>query len=876
MIKKRSPAKVTGDLRVRAEKVLAAGGTGLQPILPDDVRELVHELRVHQIELETQNEELRRAQETITESRDRYVDLYDLAPVGYVTLDPQGRIVELNLKGAKLLGAPRNSLIQRPFILFVAPEDRQTFHGYLWQLSVGADHQSCELEFRLQQSPATALSLESLALVETGGKVLQYRMALTDITRRRKAEADLRRSEEKFRLLYEKAPLGYQSLDEDGIIREVNQAWLDLMGYSRHEVIGRWFGDFLPPGYVEMFPEHFAGVKGAGEVCNLDFDLLRKDGARVTVSLYGRVALDDQGGFLQTHCMFQDVTARRQAEEALRATEERLRLKLEYILSPDGDISDEELSNILDTPAIQSLMEDFTKLTGMALAILDNKGKVLVATGWQDICTQFHRVHPEAAQNCTESDLFLSRNLQPGEYVAYKCKNHLWDVATPLSIGGKHVGNIYTGQFFYDDDYIDEQVFIDQAAKYGFDREPYLAALHRVPCISRSRVKPLMDFLTKFSALVSKLSFSNLKLAKTMSEQQRVEATLRQSEEHFRQLTKLSPVPVLIINQRGDIEYLNDRFLTTFGYNRDDIPDMEAWWRCAYPDEEHRLKGMANWRQAVEKAAQEHTDIEPSESLVTCKDGTVRIAEIFGARIGSKNLVLLQDITGRKQAEEEIARKRDQLRALAARLAEVEEAEREHLARELHDQVCQSLTALGLTLTLLQLQMPRKAKPELLSRLADAVVLVEQTGLSIRDLMGELRPPMLDDYGLLSALHWYGEKFFGMTGIAVNVQGQEVAPRLAAPVELALFRIVQEAMNNVAKHAHATEVVLTEEVDHHTVRLVIADNGVGFDQERVGQPEGRHLWGLMTMSERATAAGGTCRIESQPGKGTQVVVEVSR
>ena len=104
-----------------------------------------------------------------------------------------------------------------------------------------------------------------------------------------------------------------------------------------------------------MFPEHFAGVKGAGEVCNLDFELLRKDGARVSVSFYGRVAFDDQGGFVQTHCMFQDVTARQQAEEALLATEERLRLKLDSILSPDVEISDEELSNILDTPAIQSL-----------------------------------------------------------------------------------------------------------------------------------------------------------------------------------------------------------------------------------------------------------------------------------------------------------------------------------------------------------------------------------------------------------------------------------------------------------------------------------------------------------------------------------------
>ena len=713
-------------------------------------------------------------------------------------------------------------------------------------------------------------------MVEAGGQVIQYRIAITDITRRRKAEDDLRRSEEKFRLLFEKAPLGYQSLDEDGIIREVNQAWLDILGYSRQEVIGRWFGDFLPPDYFELFPERFACLKGTGEVCNVDFEMVRKDGARITVSFYGRVAVDDQGRFVRTHCMFQDVTARKQAEEALRATEERLRLKLDSILSPDAAIIDEDLSNILDTPAIQSLMEDFTRLTGMAMAILDLQGKVLVATGWQDICTQFHRVHPQAAENCTASDLFLAQNLRPGEYVAYKCQNHLWDVATPLFIGGKHVGNIYTGQFFYDDEPVDEQLFIDQAAKYGFDQEQYLSALHRVPRISRARVKPLMDFLTKFSALVSKLSYSNLKLAKAMSEQQRIEATLRQSKEHFRRLTKLSPVPVLIINLWGDIEYLNDRFLTTFGYNLDDIPNLEAWWRCAYPDEHHRLKGIADWRQAVEKAEREHTDIEPSESRVTCKDGTVRIAEIIGTRIGSKNLLILQDITERKRAEEEIVRQSGQLRALAARLAEVEETGREHLARELHDQVCQSLTALGLTLTLLQTQMPRKAAAKLLGRMAEAVALVEQIGETIRDVMAELRPPMLDDYGLLSALHWYGAEFSDKTGIGVDVQGQEAVPRLAAPVELALFRIVQEAMANVAKHARATEVVLTEAEDNGTVRLVIADNGVGFDQERLGQPEGRHLWGLMTMSERAAAAGGRCRIESQPGQGTRVVVEVSR
>ncbi|MCJ7819233.1 MAG: PAS domain S-box protein, partial [Syntrophales bacterium] len=266
------------------------------------------------------------------------------------------------------------------------------------------------------------------------------------------------------------------------------------------------------------------------------------------------------------------------------------------------------------------------------------------------------------------------------------------------------------------------------------------------------------------------------------------------------------------------------------------------------------------------------------ENRYQCRDGSYRWISWNAFPLPEEGLIFCvgRDVTERKRAEAEILRQSAQLRALAARLADVEETGREHLARELHDQVCQSLTALSLTLTLLQTQMPPRAAAKLRGRMAGAVALVEQIGETIRDVMAELRPPMLDDYGLLSALHWYGTEFSGKTGIGVDVQGQEAVPRLAAPVELALFRIAQEAMANVAKHAQATGVILTEAEDNGTVRLVIADNGIGFDQERLGQPEGRHLWGLMTMSERAAAAGGRCRIESQSGQGTRVVVEVSR
>jgi PAS domain S-box-containing protein len=196
MTKKPSPAKVPGNLRDRAEQLLAAGGLGLQQLPPDEVLHLVHELKVYQIELEMQNEELRRAQETITETGNRYADLYDFAPVGYVTLDPQGLINEVNLTGARLLGVPRDSLLHKPFILFIAPGDRRAFHAHLRRLSAGGASQSTELEINPQKGSPCTMSLESLAMVEAGGQVIQYRIAITDITRRRKAEDDLRRSEE--------------------------------------------------------------------------------------------------------------------------------------------------------------------------------------------------------------------------------------------------------------------------------------------------------------------------------------------------------------------------------------------------------------------------------------------------------------------------------------------------------------------------------------------------------------------------------------------------------------------------------------------------------------------------------------------------------
>ncbi len=192
--------------------------------------------------------------------------------------------------------------------------------------------------------------------------------------------------------------------------------------------------------------------------------------------------------------------------------------------------NDRELGTIIDTVAVQFLMEDVSKLTGMGTAILNLQGTVLVATGWQDICTKFHRTHPETARYCTESDLYLTQNIKPGEHVVYKCKNGLWDMVTPLFVAGKHVGNIYTGQFFYEDDPPDMKRFEAQAVRYGFDKAAYLEALRRVQCLSRDRARTMMDFLIKFSKMISSLSYSNLQLVQAVKENEHIEEALKRAK----------------------------------------------------------------------------------------------------------------------------------------------------------------------------------------------------------------------------------------------------------------------------------------------------------------------------------------------------------
>lgn len=200
-----------------------------------------------------------------------------------------------------------------------------------------------------------------------------------------------------------------------------------------------------------------------------------------------------------------------------------------------------ELASIIDVQAVQSLMEDFYKLVSIPIALVDLKGNILSSVGWQDICTKFHRVHPEACKHCMENYIKLSSGVLPREFKLNKCKNNMWDIATPIIVGDQQVGYAFSGQFLFEGEPVDYEFFRFQARKYNFNEQEYIAALEKVPRLSPTAVDTCMSFLTTFANMVSQLGYSNTRLSQSLAERDAVVDALQESEKRLRLLSNNLP-----------------------------------------------------------------------------------------------------------------------------------------------------------------------------------------------------------------------------------------------------------------------------------------------------------------------------------------------
>jgi signal transduction histidine kinase len=223
---------------------------------------------------------------------------------------------------------------------------------------------------------------------------------------------------------------------------------------------------------------------------------------------------------------------------------------------------------------------------------------------------------------------------------------------------------------------------------------------------------------------------------------------------------------------------------------------------------------------------------------------------------------------------EQLSENQNQLRGLSQKLVQAQENHFRKIAGEVHDQIGQDMTAINVNLNILQNMLPQTTSEDIILRLADTEKLVKESVNHMRSLMSELRPPMLDQYGLTSALSWYCEQYQRRTETKIIINDLYMKnKRLTTEIEIALFRIAQEALNNIAKHANATQVDIELFEEEGEVMMAITDNGEGFDTRKQASTMPAH-WGLALMEERARAIHGEFLIRSVPRRGTQIVVQV--
>ena len=393
-------------------------------------------------------------------------------------------------------------------------------------------------------------------------------------------------------------------------------------------------------------------------------------------------------------------------------------------------------------------------------------------------------------------------------------------------------------------------------------------------------------------------------------ERKHAEEALRESEQRFHAILRQATAGIVRKDAEGKLMFVNQAFCNMLGYTESELLGKTIW-QLTHNDDIGENKRLYDRMMVegipfkLEKRLMRHdgsilwvdVSVSPIMDATGKPESAVAVeVDITGrkqaeealhdlniqlesrvqnrtVKLQEANQSLLNEIAERQKAEEALHESGKRLQILSQRLVEVQEEERRAIARELHDSVGQSLSALNINLVILDNQISNSANEQIRTRLNDSMQLTAETISLVRDVMSDLRPSVLDDYGLEAALQSYLDQFKSRYAIKVMFEKpDQPLRRLGSSIEMTFLRIAQEALLNIARHAHADQVNLSLEPDGNAVRLIVQDNGSGIESWPEANRPGSH--GLTIMRERADAVGGNLRVLSIPGKGTKVEVSI--
>ncbi len=369
-----------------------------------------------------------------------------------------------------------------------------------------------------------------------------------------------------------------------------------------------------------------------------------------------------------------------------------------------------------------------------------------------------------------------------------------------------------------------------------------------------------------------------LVLRRTFRAQRQAQEALRLSQERFEHVALATTDAIWELNLETKAIWWSEGVEKLFGYRPGDVSAKYEWWLDrVHPDDREKIAGgiMRIAESGGTAWAREYRFRRQDNTYATVQDRGYIIQDAAGepaCLVGG-----LSDITERRMAEQALENSRQQLRALTARLQSGREAERAAVAREIHDDLGQTLTALKLDVDWLEREIGKLETEPRLNRLLERVLesgeMIETAIQNVQRISGDLRPPALDNLGLAEALQEEARRFQERSGIACELRLPSDPLSLPTETSIAIFRVFQEALTNVVRHAEATSVTISLETRPESIVLQLDDNGKGIPPEAIG--DARSL-GLLGMAERASSLGGHVTVAPVAPHGTRVTLQLPR
>ena len=899
MTEKEQPADFK-SLRKKAEQKLHYEDIPIHKITKDEALKAIHELHVHQVELEMQNHELQEAQAELEQSRSKYTDLYDFAPIGYFVLDKKGIISEVNLTGTSLVGIERNKLLRQSFTRCVSKEDQDVFYLNRREVFENKISKRCDLKILRKGKEAFFAELLMVPVMESYGRVTSCRVAVVDITRRKQAEDRLVLHAQIFDQVHD----AVVSTDLDGMITGWNNGACTLFGYSAEEALGRHICLVQPPDGDHFLQKQVIEPLKKNGFHDLELVQRRKSGdlfyAHLSLSLI-RNKKDQAIGMIGYAI---DISKRKQAEEqvnniakfpaenpfpVLRVAEDGTVI---YSNAPGEVLLKEWNCQVGQTvpPYWQELMEQVLKSNTCLMEEIQCGGEffsIAIAPVQEERYVNLYgrdvtqlRLAEEALQKAHDS---LEQQVRERTIELHEANRNLSSQAELLELAHDMI---------FVHDLHGKIIFWNQGAEktLGWKKEEILGkSVHGV--LRTQFSEPLMNIIASVSTrgrwegeLVHKAKDGRqivvesrwamqrdetgkasaiLEIDRDISDRKAAEQKIQEARKYAESIIETIHEALVVLNADLKVVSANKTFYQLFR-----LRPEETEGQAIYTLNPNHWD-MPGLRKRLEEILPQNTNLEDFEMLYVPPKDSVKVLLLNGRRIYQERkqteliLLAIQDITLRKQQERII-------RDLTEELLLAEEEQRQQIATTLHDSIGQMLAFSKRELSSLLQDPGLKEDIRLKKVLNELSKSVKQS----RALTADLSSPTLHTFGLEAAIEELAEQFSEENGFSCSLNITAEDTPLEKKIQLLLYRSVKELLCNISKHAGAKQVNIDLAASGNFLEVTITDNGKGFDASDFNtNSHTKKTFGLFSIQQRLTNVGGSFFIESKKNKGTKVILQ---